>query len=78
MASKTGSIPPVALLFQVIREADFGRLAQLVERLLYTQDATGSSPVSPTKFFRIFFEVRQYVIVTKEKAMGRGSSLRYS
>jgi hypothetical protein len=24
-----------------------GRIAQLVERLLYTQDVTGSSPVSP-------------------------------
>lgn len=27
----------------------FGSIAQLVERLLYTQDVTGSSPVVPTK-----------------------------
>lgn len=27
---------------------DWGRLAQLVERLLYTQDVGGSSPSSPT------------------------------
>lgn len=26
----------------------FGSIAQLVERLLYTQDVTGSSPVVPT------------------------------
>ena len=25
-----------------------GRLAQLVERFIYTEDVTGSSPVSPT------------------------------
>ena len=27
---------------------DFGRLAQWLERLLHTQEATGSSPVPPT------------------------------
>jgi hypothetical protein len=36
-----------------------GRLAQLVERLLYTQDVGGSSPSPPTKsgFVRAGFDV---------------------
>src|SRR5487761_1744672 len=29
----------------------YGRLAQLVERLLYTQDVRGSSPLSPTPLY---------------------------
>jgi hypothetical protein len=32
------------------RDLSFGRLAQLVERLLYTQDVGGSSPSLPTTF----------------------------
>lgn len=31
-----------------------GRLAQLVERLLYTQDVGGSNPSPPTTLYKIF------------------------
>ena len=31
---------------------DFGRLAQWLERLLHTQEATGSNPVLPTPKWR--------------------------
>ncbi len=34
---------------ELAQEVPFGSIAQLVERLLYTQDVTGSSPVVPTK-----------------------------
>ena len=29
----------------------YGRLAQLVERFVYTEDVIGSSPVSPTMLY---------------------------
>ena len=34
--------------FQAQISFDFGRLAQRLERLLHTQEVTGSNPVSPT------------------------------
>ncbi len=33
--------------------ASRGRLAQLVERLLYTEDVGGSSPSSPTRIVQV-------------------------
>src|SRR4029077_21228069 len=36
------------------RSREFGRLAQLVERLLYTQNVGGSSPSPPTNNFNSF------------------------
>jgi hypothetical protein len=36
-------------------EPHFGRIAQLVERLSYTQVVIGSSPFAPNKFVARFF-----------------------
>ena len=37
-----------------IAPARYGRLAQLVERFVYTEDVGGSSPSSPTIAFKSF------------------------
>src|SRR5262249_8314163 len=39
---------PLPFLLSPAGRSGSGRIAQLVERLLYTQKVTGSSPVSPT------------------------------
>ena len=41
----------------IIRNTDDGRLAQLVERLPYTQNVSGSSPLPPTNLLIIKLEI---------------------
>lgn len=41
-------LAPAAKLWQGRASSERGRLAQLVERLVYTEDVGGSSPSSPT------------------------------
>ena len=51
--------------------ADYGRLAQLVEQSLYTRKVTGSSPVPPTQLFSYprqeLFVVRNIFLVVTRK-----------
>ncbi len=50
-------LSPFELRFDVF----YGRIAQLVERLSYTQVVIGSSPVAPIEYFFLFAGVVQLV-----------------
>ena len=53
-----------------------GRLAQLVEHLVYTEGVKGSSPLLPTK--KIYGGVAQLVRAIACHAIGRGFESRHS
>ena len=49
-----GTLPSLGLWVTILPVVILGRLAQLVERLPYTQNVGGSNPSAPTKILHRF------------------------